>query len=150
MSISGITAVYVTVLKRTGWIGHAQSRQAESSQIQPSPKEKPAHSSRRKIEHSKIHSTEPLESEDVTGNAEKEEHQPYREAELNKKAALKQKLAQTLIEAQKSSEAYEIPRRCTHHFGYHYSLKKNEAISDECYSCSKLIQCFQKPKKIGA
>ena len=141
---------YVTVLKKTGWIGHAETRHAESPRIPPSSKEKSTRSPRRKTEHPKIERLGPLESKIVTRNAEEEERASSRDAELDKKAALKLKLAQTLIEAQRTSEAYEIPRRCTHHFGYLYSLKKDEAISDECYSCSKLIQCFQKPKRTGA
>lgn len=33
------------------------------------------------------------------------------------------------------------PEKCSHHFGYLSTLRKEESIPDECLTCPKLIQC---------
>jgi hypothetical protein len=35
----------------------------------------------------------------------------------------------------------EKPAGCNHHFGYLSTLPKGKTIPDECYCCSKLIEC---------
>ena len=152
-SIGGIVTVYYKVLKRNERIGHAASRQSQSY---PNSKQKTEQKPTQKL--TKVSATaktkknqEPKKIKEVSQSVsqirQKVENDPAEAAHALKKFFLKQKLAKTLIEAQKSSERNEVPQRCTHHFNYLYSLKRNAEIPNECYSCSRLIQCFQKPKK---
>lgn len=136
--IVGIVTLYLLVLKKNGWIGNAASRRTETV-----PKEKPASASKEGTARTVGGQTRESEETKNINIGERDEKDP---AAAEKKMALKQELARKLIEAQKSSKARDVPRRCNHHFGYLRSIEKDAEIPDECYSCGKLIQCFKEPK----
>ena len=136
ISVGGILTIYLSVLKRNGWIGKAASNQSKTEL-----KEKSASDSTKKAVSAPVNkSPEPKE---ITSPAVKEKSNGTID---DKKTILKEKLTKQLMESQQHFERQDVPSRCNHYFGYLFSLKKNAAIPDECYSCSKLIQCFQKPK----
>jgi len=143
VSIGGIVTTYLSVLKRNGWIGNmANSKSQIISKAEPTKSAAENEASTKTEENKKLKRIKEAKSD----NAE-EELAPKETANAENKVVLKKKLAKTLIEAQKSSETYEVPRKCNHHFGYLSSMQKDAEIPDECYTCSKLIQCFQEPKK---
>lgn len=47
------------------------------------------------------------------------------------------------IKQTENDKRKERPEGCNHHFGYLGTLPKNTVTPDECYSCSKLIDCFK-------
>ena len=136
VSVATILSVYLWVLKKNGWIGNS------SRLTEPNLREKPSPVVMEKgpsvIEKER---QEPDEIKQARQFAEQEEKKDP--AEDYKKTFLKRGLTQKPIEAQKPSQVRDVPPRCTHHFGYLGSLGKSEEIPDECYSCSKLIQCFK-------
>lgn len=140
VSVGGILTAYVTVLKRNGWIGKPVSNQSEPIQI-----EKQISQPTKKTRANKNQKSSKSQKPQVTAEAVpiSPPEEQVDSVASDKKVVLKQKLAETLIEAQKSANAREVPRRCNNYFGYLFTLKKNAEIPDECYSCAKLIQCTQ-------
>ena len=139
--IAAILTIYLSVLKKNGWIGNAASYQSEPTSEKNASSVSldnlPLASGKRGLGLEEIGNATPV------GELEENCMDPATEA---KKIILKQKLAQKLIEAQKSSAVQNASPRCTHYFGYLYSFQKNTQIPDECYSCPELIQCFKEPK----
>lgn len=136
--IVGILTLYLLVLKKNGWIGNAASRRTEAV-----PKEKPASASKKGAARTVGGKTQESEETKNINVGERDENDS---AAAERKIVLKQELARKLIQAQKSSKAHDVPRRCNHHFGYLHAIDKEAEIPDECYSCTKLIQCFKEPE----
>lgn len=44
----------------------------------------------------------------------------------------------------------EIPRACSHHFGYVKTLPKNTSIPDECLWCPWIVECLTGGKEVEA
>ncbi|MGO8805301.1 MAG: hypothetical protein ACLQO7_01675 [Candidatus Bathyarchaeia archaeon] len=141
--VAAILAVYLSVLKRTGWIGHAVSYQSKPNSQENVP----------------FGSIDSMALETGKGNLELDEEiengtqvdEPEENVDLEaeeQKIILKQKLAQKLIEAQQYSAMENASPQCTHKFGYLSALKKKAEIPDECYSCTQLIQCVKEPKNV--
>jgi hypothetical protein len=140
-SIGAILVTYVSVLKKNGWIGNATINQIK---IVPPKKENPSPQPKENASPLNLESLEPEEFKETSEAVPQETI--IDSATQDKKIVLKQKLAEKLIEAQKSSAEQNVSPHCTHYFGYMYSFQKNSQIPDECYSCPELIQCFKEPK----
>ncbi len=137
--IFAILAIYLSVLKKNGWILNAASPQ---SQVDPAEK-----ASLKPLENSPTLNEgiqEPEEIKALVAAVQEDKMDPVLD---EKKIALKHKLAEKLIEAQKSSKVRNVSSRCINYFGYLYTLEKTADIPDGCFSCSKLIQCFKQPER---
>jgi len=51
----------------------------------------------------------------------------------------------TVAEAKAESASSKID--CPHKFGYLHKLPKNTPIPDECFGCSKIVECLRKPNR---
>jgi hypothetical protein len=40
----------------------------------------------------------------------------------------------------------DVPEGCNHYFGYLWTLPKGTSTPDECYCCTKLIDCYKETK----
>ena len=62
----------------------------------------------------------------------------------SKQIASPQKINKKLAPKQKENVPQkDRPAGCNHHFGYLGSLPKGTETPDECYSCTRLIECFK-------
>jgi len=41
----------------------------------------------------------------------------------------------------------ELPLKCPHHFGYLRTLPLGSSVPEECYSCSRMMQCLFQRKE---
>jgi hypothetical protein len=41
-----------------------------------------------------------------------------------------------------STRSFEFSAKCPHHFGYLKTLPLGRSVPEECYSCSRMMQCL--------
>ena len=176
--IAAILTVYLSILKRNGWIGKTSNYRCTNPQcrkifqtpvkVKDLSKKNEAHLAcpecgfdlgllnaekgleiaiESKQELKKESASKPIEKQvPVTKDTVKEvkafeNPPPTLESKQN---ASPQKINKKLPPKQKENDPQkDRPAGCNHHFGYLGSLPKGTETPDECYSCTRLIECFK-------
>jgi hypothetical protein len=118
--ISGIMAVYVSVLRRNGWIGRVK--------IEPGPKN--------------ITPIDMLQRKKYEVNMFMENNE---NCKLQIETSESESLKKETEEPPRDQIKKEQPSECKHHFGYIGTQPKGTELPDECYYCTKLIECTNAP-----
>jgi hypothetical protein len=170
--------VYISILKKNGWIGKASHYRCPNPQcrkifqtpvkVKDLSKKNENHLAcpecgfdlgllnsekgleiaiESKQEPKKESASKPIEKQVlVTKDAVKEvkaleEPSPTLESKQN---ASPQKINKKLTPKQKENDPKkDRPAGCNYHFGYLGTLPKGTKTPDECYSCTRLIECFK-------
>jgi hypothetical protein len=134
--VGAILTVYILVLKKNGWIGKPSIETGlkdNSFQSQPElKKQKPAPIVVEKeaaIVKQKTKETETALETDVPIVKSQENKNVLRKNNKKVGNLAKEKLA-----------------GCNHYFGYLWTLPKGTTTPDECYCCTKLIECYKETK----
>jgi hypothetical protein len=124
-------AIYTSFLKRNGWLGKTSIETGFKDNIlQNQPKIKTQKQPLLKIE-TKVLTPKPEIQE--AKNLETDSSD-----EPNKNKSLKENIHKKLNESQN-----EKPAGCNYYLGYLWTFPKDKSIPDECYCCSKLIECYK-------
>jgi hypothetical protein len=176
--IGAIVTVYLSILKRNGWIGNTSNYRCPNPQcrkifqtpmkVKDLSKKSEAHlacpecgfdlgllNAEKSLEIA-IESKQELKKESVSKPIEKQV--PVTKDTVKEVNALEnpsitiepkqntspQKINKKSIPKQKEADPKkDRPAGCNYHFGYLGSLPKGTETPDECYSCTRLIECFK-------
>jgi hypothetical protein len=123
---------YVSVLKRNGWIGKSYAEKGlKNNFLQSQPESKTQNPPNSFIE-TKAAAPKPENKEPLTPQTDAPANKP----EENKTPQRKN--------SKKDEPQKDKPAGCKNHFGYLWTLPKGITIPDECYCCTKLIECTKK------
>ena len=139
VSIAAILAVYLLVLKRNGWIGKTSigksfGRGSKENASQSKPESKTQNSTA-------LH----IETKVPTTNKESQEPKTLKTAAPTVKP--KENKSPEKINHKKVDDLkHDRPAGCNHYFSYLWTLPKGTITPDECYCCTRLIDCYKEPK----
>jgi hypothetical protein len=132
--IAIILAVYASVLKKNGWIGKTSNKTGINEklfqiQLETKTQKQPFLKNESKVLAPKQEIQEPKILKTSLRDEEKKNNSTHRNDYKRPE------------ESQK-----ERPGKCNYNLGYLWTLPKDKTIPDECYCCSKLIECYKERK----
>ena len=140
VSIASILAVYLLVLKKNGWIGSIPigksfARGSKENAPPSKPESKTQNSTALHIETKAPTAT-------ITENKEPKALKTASPTVKSKENKSPEKINHKKADALKNDK----PAGCNHHFSYLWTLPKGTITPDECYCCTRLIDCYKEPK----
>lgn len=133
--IGAILNGYVSILKRNGWIGKPSVETGIKGSFGKSRPELKTQNPQALL----------IETKATTPNQENEE------SKVPKTDASTDSLKETKATQRKKPKKTEAPKQnkpsgCNHNFGYLSTLPKMTATPEECYFCTKLLECYKETK----
>jgi hypothetical protein len=141
--VVGILTVYLSILKKNGWIGSIPIGKGIGKGL----KENAPQS---KLESKTQNSTAlPIETK-ASSAAIKESQEPKALKTAAPTVKPKENKSPEKIEKINYKKSDELkqdkPAGCNHYFGYLRTLPKGTNTPDECYCCTRLIDCYKETK----
>ena len=138
--VGAILTVYLSILKKNGWIGSISIGKSFGRGLKENaPPSKP--------ESKKQNSTAlPIETKTSTTTI-KENKEPKALKTASPTVKPKENKSPEKINRKKADDLkQDRPAGCNHYFGYLWTLPKGTITPDECYCCTRLIDCYKEPK----
>ena len=135
--VGAILTTYILVLKKNGWIGKTSIKTGLNNHIRHSSPESKTQELSSMVEETKVAFIK-QEAKKVNETTI-EINVPIVKSQENKKAKKKNHKKTDTLEK-------ERPTGCNHYFGYLWTLPKGTMTPDECYCCTKLIDCYKETK----
>ena len=138
--VGAILTVYLSILKKNGWIGSIPigksfARGSKENDPPSKPESKTQNSTALHIETKAPTAT-------IKENKEPKALKTAAPTVKSKENKSPEKINRKKADAPKQDR----PAGCNHHFSYLWTLPKGTNTPDECYCCTRLIDCYKETK----